>query len=754
MLFAEFDEWMRDRVLPLWSGVGRDANGAFYESLTLDGAPDVDAVRRVRVQFRQIYVYACAYTLGIAPDGLQIARTAFDRVREDAWAPDGAPGWTHLQNPDRTVLDASRDAYDQAFSLLAMAWLYRAQPDPEIRKAIDQTVAFLDTGFAARSGGWWERADTEIDLRRQNPHMHALEAMMALYEATGERDFLDRAREIYHLFAARFYSWSDHVVIEYFDLDWRPAAPAYQRLEPGHMAEWVYLLREYERLAGENVDALANPLFERALELGVTQDPSGRFLMDELDLSGALTKQTRRLWPQTERIKATLAQYRANGGQALRSAAEQALEELRDEYLSNVVPGGWRDAFSKDGAFVAQDIPASTLYHLFSMYVLVRDLLSRRPRKPLNNGASEETSSMAADATKNDCPKIVPALLAGGKGSRLWPLSTSNTPKQFQPLMGERTLLQETLKRVADPSVFAPPVIICGREHEGFVLDQGGESSRTIVIEPAGRNSAPAAGVAAEIVVAEDPHALVLIIPSDQMIRETALFRQLVAGASTAAREGYIVTFGITPTRPETGYGYIRAGEPLGRGGAFTVDAFIEKPDLPSARAYAASGSYLWNSGMFLFRAADFLEEMQTHQPQMREAVSNAVAKAARDGDIIRLDEAAFAASPSDSIDYAIMEKTERAAVCPAALTWSDIGSWDALADAQVSDEDGNTAIGEVAMLDCQNVYARTDQTRIAAVGVQDLVVVSVGDTLLISHRGATQRVKEVAELINGDHED
>lgn len=773
----EFQSWMVETALPLWATAGRDPSGYFYEQLKLDGSSDPQAVRRTRVQFRQIYVYSAAYLLGFRPDGADLARAAFDSARAMAWAPDGRPGWAHLIGPDGSVVDAKRDAYDQAFALLALAWLYRTRHDPEIRAAIDETLAFVDAWIAARSGGWWESVAPEGDaeaaskLRRQNPHMHALEAMMALYEATGERSFLDRAREVYHLFAARFFDRTANVVIEYFDADWRPAPPRHQRIEPGHMAEWVYLIREYERLTGDVVDSIADPLFAKTLEIGL--DPSGRFLMDELSIDGAYSKRTRRLWPQTEFMKAALCQYRVSGDDRLRDLAQRILSDIRAEYLSNIIPGGWRDCFDIDSGCVSKAIPASTLYHIFPAFNLSRDLLSRRARRPQSGpaqaGSGNVTPARASAplerAAKAATPCVTPVVLAGGVGSRLWPLSTSLRPKQFLPLTSERSLLQETLQRVSDETLFRRPMIVCSQAHGETVAEQAaavGIPLAAAILEPSPRNSAPAIAAAAMVAAKQDPETLLLITPADHMIRETALFTRLIDNAADAARQGSIVTFGITPTRPETGYGYIRAGAPIGMAGACEVAAFVEKPDLAKARSYLASGSYFWNSGMFLFRAGDLLEELHRWRPEMVEAVAAAVEKADLDrdcdalggGDRWRLDAESFAASPSDSIDYAVMEKTERAAVCPAALTWSDIGSWDAIALAQEGDEEGNTVVGPATLLDCEGVYARSEGPRIAAIGLSDLVVVATKDTVLITTKDKTQLVKEIASRVPKDGEE
>ncbi|MCI4663527.1 MAG: mannose-1-phosphate guanylyltransferase/mannose-6-phosphate isomerase [Neomegalonema sp.] len=754
-----FQRWMVEEALPLWASNGRDPSGFFYERLKLDGAPDREAVRRTRVQFRQIYVYSAAYLLGFCPEGADIAHAAFRKVREQAWAPDGTPGWAHLIGPDGTVVDPKRDAYDQAFALLALAWLYRTRHDPSIREAIDETLSFVDARIAVRSGGWCEAVAPEggveaaSELRRQNPHMHALEAMMALYEATGERGFLDRAREIYHLFAARFFDRSADVVIEYFDADWRPAPPRRQRIEPGHMAEWVFLIREYERLTGDAVDGFANPLFAKTMEIGL--DPSGRFLVDELYLDGELSKRTRRLWPQTEFLKAALCQYRVSGDDHFRDLAQRILSDLRAEYLSGVIPGGWRDCFDVDGGAVADHIPASTLYHLFPAFNLCRDLLSRRMRR-----SNHQQPLRVRTASKG--AYVTPVVLAGGAGARLWPLSTAARPKQFLPLTSARSMLQETLRRVGDDSLFKKPMIVCSGAYEDVVAEQAAEISAPLaaaIFEPAPRSSAPAIAAAALVAAKGDPDALLLITPADHMIRETALFTRLIDNAADAARQGSIVTFGVTPTRPEVAYGYIRAGAPIGMAGAFEVAAFVEKPDLTKARSYLATGSYLWNSGMFLFRAGDFLEELQRWRPEMLAAVRDAVDQASYEqnvgkfggGDCWRLDAESFEGAPSDSIDYAVMEKTERAVVCQAALTWSDIGSWDAIALAEEGDKHGNATLGPATLLSCEGVYVRSEGPHVAAIGLSDMVVVATPETVLITTKDQAQSVKELAEKAGAD---
>lgn len=772
-----YEAWARDAALPLWAGAGREPSGAFHEALFFDGTPDAEAIRRVRVQFRQAYVYAAAELLGLYDGGGALALAALERARERAWArpaagdgarqaagdpvPEGAAGWAHLLGPDGSVVDAKRDAYDQAFALFAGAWTWRATSAPFVAELVRDTLAFVDRDLAASSGGWWEAVDASSgggpELRRQNPHMHALEAMLALYEAFGDRAHLDRARQIYSLFAGRFYDWRAHLVLEYFDLDWRPAPRARQRVEPGHLVEWVYLLREYERLTGESVGAIADPLYDRALEIG--RDKSGFFLVDELDMAGAPTKRTRRLWPQTEAAKAALTQYRATGEGRYFKDALRALEGLRDQYLAAQTRGGWRDAFDLDGRLVADRMPASTLYHIFCAAALARDLLRRPPKKRAASGPTAKETAMLEPEAAATPSRVTPVILAGGTGSRLWPLSTPDTPKQFLRLAGARTLFQETLARVADPALFSAPITVASARHAPTIAAQAAEAGvalQRMILEPVARNSAPALAAAA---YAAEPDALLLALPADHLIRETALFHGLVEHAAAAARSGAIVTFGVTPTRPETGFGYIRAGAPLGVAGAFEVDAFVEKPDLETARGYVASGSYLWNSGMLLFRAGDMRAELEAHAPAVAAAAREAATKAeiGVEGGFptLALDEAAFAAAPSTSIDYAVMERTERAAVCPAALTWSDIGSWDALAAADArADAAGNVVDGPAALMACSGVYLRSDGVKIAAIGLENVVVVAAGDTVLIADRAQAQAVREAAarlEAVIGD---
>lgn len=351
--------------------------------------------------------------------------------------------------------------------------------------------------------------------------------------------------------------------------------------------------------------------------------------------------------------------------------------------------------------------------------------------------------------------KIHPVILSGGSGTRLWPLSRAAYPKQLMPLVSTGSLLQETVQRVGDRDRFAAPLLICNDEHRFMVaeqLHQDGIVPDRIVLEPIARNTAPAAAAAAVLLAADDPDALMLLLPSDHHIGDPARFLAAVDTAAAAARQGALVTFGMAAERPETGYGYIRRGGALaGVTGCFQVDRFVEKPDLATARSYVADGHFAWNSGMFLFKAAQLIAELERHAPAVIAAARAAVAKAASDLDFVRLDAGAFATAPSISIDYAVMEKTDHAAVVPAEMGWTDVGSWGALWDIAARDGDGNTLIGDVIATDSRNSYVRGDGRLIAVVGVEDLIIVDTADALLVAPRAKAQDVKAVVERLKAD---
>jgi mannose-1-phosphate guanylyltransferase/mannose-6-phosphate isomerase len=343
---------------------------------------------------------------------------------------------------------------------------------------------------------------------------------------------------------------------------------------------------------------------------------------------------------------------------------------------------------------------------------------------------------------------IVPVLLAGGAGTRLWPVSRDALPKQFLPLVGERSTYQETLLRVQGP-MFAPPIVITGPDFHFFARRQAEEIGieATVVIEPARRDSGPAIAAATAVAAARDPHATVLALAADHIILDPDAFRATCLAGRAAAEAGSIVTFGIKPSEPKTSYGYILPGARTGGGDVRKVERFVEKPDASTAARYVRDG-YLWNSGNFLFRADVLLGEVARLEPEMAAAVEAAVAKAADDLGFVRLDPAAFARAPQKSIDYAVMERTERAAVIAGDFRWSDIGSWDALFDIRPRDGEGNVLHGPVVTLDAQDCVVHSEQRLTTLIGVKDLVVVATPDAVLVVPRSRSQEVREmVAKL-------
>jgi mannose-1-phosphate guanylyltransferase / mannose-6-phosphate isomerase len=340
---------------------------------------------------------------------------------------------------------------------------------------------------------------------------------------------------------------------------------------------------------------------------------------------------------------------------------------------------------------------------------------------------------------------MIPVILSGGSGSRLWPFSREAYPKQFLPLTGKSTMFQSTWGRVQS-IVSDAPIIVANEEHRFMVAEQLREAGCTpsaILLEPVGRNTAPAIAAAALQAVASGDDPILLVLPSDHVIADASAFRTAVLGAEPAARKGRLVTFGIVPTQPETGYGYIRAKASEGDG-ARDVAEFVEKPDADTAARYVASGDYFWNSGMFLFRASVYLAELERQQPKMLAACRDALAKARIDADFVRLDRHAFSESPSDSIDYAVMEETSLASVLPISVGWNDVGSWSALWEVAEQDEDGNAHHGDVVAQKCRNTLAWGDGRLVAMLGLQDVVVVDTADAVLVAHRDHVQDVKSI----------
>jgi mannose-1-phosphate guanylyltransferase/mannose-1-phosphate guanylyltransferase/mannose-6-phosphate isomerase len=344
---------------------------------------------------------------------------------------------------------------------------------------------------------------------------------------------------------------------------------------------------------------------------------------------------------------------------------------------------------------------------------------------------------------------LYPVILSGGSGTRLWPLSRAALPKQLLPLASERTLVQETVLRLDGLPDLAAPLIVCNDEHRFLIAEQMREIGVTplgIYLEPVGRNTAPAAAVAALMLTRQDPDAVMLLLPADHLIADVAAFHAAVGEGVKAASSGHLVTFGIVPDSPHTGYGYIQQGEALAGMVAHRVARFVEKPDLASAEAYVASGEYYWNSGMFLFPAQRFLDELRALRPEMVSACEQALDRGQRDLDFHRLDRAAFAACPADSIDYAVMEHTRHAAVVPADMGWNDIGAWSALWQVGAKDGNGNASRGDVYLHDVRDSYVRAESRMIAAIGVSDLIIIETADAVLVADRNRAQDVKRVVD--------
>lgn len=342
--------------------------------------------------------------------------------------------------------------------------------------------------------------------------------------------------------------------------------------------------------------------------------------------------------------------------------------------------------------------------------------------------------------------RITPVILSGGSGTRLWPLSTPERPKQFLELYGEGSMIAQTIRRVADRDVFSSPVIICAGQHEALLkasLVDAGAIDAEIILESCARNTAPAIALGA-LHAGED--ALLLVMPSDHVIRDDHAFLAAVMRAVPAALGGHLVTFGIEPTSADTGFGYIRAGEALeGVNGAFSVEAFIEKPDQARARQMLSEGRHCWNAGIFLFNSGVFLSELERHHPDVLDAARGSIQRAARWDRITAPQAERFEASPSISVDYAVMELSDRVAVVPMACGWSDLGSWDALAEIGDKDSYGNVIIGDVRADGCSGNLINTSGLRVSALGIRDTIVVVSGEEVLIMPRGASQRVKEFA---------
>ncbi|MCD9511862.1 mannose-1-phosphate guanylyltransferase/mannose-6-phosphate isomerase [Photobacterium phosphoreum] len=348
---------------------------------------------------------------------------------------------------------------------------------------------------------------------------------------------------------------------------------------------------------------------------------------------------------------------------------------------------------------------------------------------------------------------IMPVIMAGGTGSRLWPLSRAHCPKQFLSLLDTHTMLQNTLLRV-DKLDICQPIIICNSEHRFMVAEQLRDLNiipNGIILEPFGRNTAPAIALAAFKAINNNDDPLLLVLPADHVIKDEENFHKSVNKALIAANDGMLVTFGIIPTSPEIGYGYIKQGEFIGNE-LFKVEAFIEKPDLETANNFLKTGEYSWNSGMFLFKASVYLSELEKYNPYIFEICRTAMSTAYTDLDFIRILDDIFIQCPDDSIDYAIMEKTDKAVVIPMDAGWSDVGSWSALWDIQTKDKLGNAVRGDVILDSTSNSYIHSQNKLIATIGIDDLIIVETKDAVLVAHKDKVQNVKKIVDELKKNH--
>lgn len=339
---------------------------------------------------------------------------------------------------------------------------------------------------------------------------------------------------------------------------------------------------------------------------------------------------------------------------------------------------------------------------------------------------------------------IHPVILCGGSGTRLWPVSRKARPKPFLPLVGKTTLFEQAVGRVAGLARNAPPVVVAGEAHCDLITEQMHGREYRLIVEPCARNTAPAIALAAAMLPPDD---IMLVCPSDHHIADEATFREAALAAARLASHDYLVSFGIAPNRPETGYGYLRRGETIE--GGFVIAQFVEKPDIERAREYLASGEYSWNGGIFAFRAGALLAELAEHRPAMAQAVREAVANGREAGSRFHPDAAAFTAIEGDSIDYAVMENTSRAAMVPADMGWSDIGNWAALHEALEADDDGNSVRGCADLSDCTGVLAMSDGPRISAVGLENVVIVVSDGEVLVTTREGAQKIGKLPGAMN-----
>ena len=352
--------------------------------------------------------------------------------------------------------------------------------------------------------------------------------------------------------------------------------------------------------------------------------------------------------------------------------------------------------------------------------------------------------------------QIIPVILSGGSGTRLWPVSRKLYPKQFIPLRNNRSLFQDTITRVQRlENGVQDPIIVCNDEHRFMAAEQlrlEGVEHADIILEPVGRNTAPAIALAALRAQQRSEDAIILVLPADHILDAQEQFNDAIELAMQLSQEKHLVTFGIKPTRPETGYGYIKAGDVINSGNAHQVERFVEKPELTKAQEYLDSGNYSWNSGMFMFKASTFLSELNQHEPEMFASVNAAYGDQEKDLDFIRINKDAFSACKSESIDYAVMENTKNAAVVPLDSDWNDVGSWHALWESSTQDKASNALTGDVLLEECEGCFVHSSNRLVTAVGMQDTVIVETADAVMVAPRHQAQKVKQIAESLKNSN--
>lgn len=348
---------------------------------------------------------------------------------------------------------------------------------------------------------------------------------------------------------------------------------------------------------------------------------------------------------------------------------------------------------------------------------------------------------------------ILPVIMAGGSGTRLWPLSRNQFPKQFLTLLGEDSMLQATVNRLEGVDV-AAPIVICNEEHRFSVAEQlrlNETETTSILLEPEGKNTAPAIALAALAAMSEGQDPNLLVLAADHVIKDEAAFCAAVENAVSEANNNHLVTFGIVPTKPETGYGYIKSGNTVREDVSFDVEAFVEKPDLPTAQAYLDSGEFFWNSGMFMFKASIYLQELEKHSPEIFAACQKAFADTSSDLDFTRINAVEFSKCPDDSIDYAVMEKTQSAVVIPIDCGWSDVGSWSALWEVSDKDADGNAFNGDVLSSGTKNTYVYSQDRLVATIGLEDIAIVDTKDAVMVAKQSDVQKVKDIVGQLKAE---